>query len=204
MPIPSGYDLCPPWAKDAAGGSTETSDKGLSVVVGNKWVYVPWPKLINSNAVATCCGKRWRFKLSFLELNGHMARVCGFPEDCLNSIVCTNIDNRGSCRQNSKGYDIHCSTTDTLIRAVWEVATSLNCRAYVKNVRRLSSLPAIGADALSKADFKTFWRVIPDHELEPVKLPKAYLKWLENPVRDTELGARIVSELRSNGNKILY
>ena len=80
----------------------------------------------------------------------------------------------------------------------------MNCKAYVNNVRRLSSPQAIGADALSKADFKTFWKVIPDHELEPVKLPKSYLRWLENPVRDTELGARIVSEIRANGIKTLY
>ena len=97
MPIPSGYDLCPPWAKegdsDAAGGSMETAGKGMGVVVGKKWTYFPWPKLINSNAIAPCCGKRWRCKLTFLELNGHMARVCGFPEDCLDSTICTNIDN---------------------------------------------------------------------------------------------------------------
>ena len=85
------------------------------------------------------------------------------------------------------------------MRAVWEVATSLNCKAYVRNVRRLSSIPAIAADAISKADFKTFHQVIPDHEPDPVKLPKAYVKWLQNPTADTGLGKRIVAELKDRG-----
>ena len=172
-------------------------------MVGNKWTYLPWPRLFNSSAVAPCCGKKWRHKLSFLELNGAMARVCGFPEDCMDSTVSCNIDNRGSIRIFSKGYDLHCCATDTLIRATWEVATSLNCRVYVKSIRRCSTKAAICADALSKADFVTFNKLMPEHEANPAILPKSYVKWLQNPVDDPYLGDRIIAELKSNGISVM-
>lgn len=64
MPIPSGYDLPPPWAKtgdsDAAGGSHSAIGNGMGVVVGRQWVYFPWPRLFNTSAVAPCCGMKWR------------------------------------------------------------------------------------------------------------------------------------------------
>ena len=206
-PIPSGYDLCPPWAKvgdsDAAGGSVHAAGKGLGVVVGQSWIYLPWPRLFNSMAKASCCGKFWKNKLTFLELNGAMARLCGFPEDCIDSSVSTHIDNRGSVYVSGKGYDLRCPTTNTLVKATWDVATALNCRSYVKNIRRCSTVGAIAADALSKADFQTFDKLIPGHELEPNKLPKSYVKWLQNPVPDPNLGDKIIADLRSNGVKIM-
>ena len=208
MQIPSGYDRPPLWAKqgdsDAAGGSLTSVGHGLGIVVGSQWGYIPWPKLFNSSAVAPCCNMKWRHKLSFLELNGHMARVCGFPDDVRDSIVVTNIDNSGSCRMAEKGYNLKCETTDTLLRATYEVATALNARAYVKKVTRLSTRAAIAVDAISKADFATFREVWPEHDLEPVKMPRVYLHWLQSPVKDNELGKKIIQELRDNGVPMLY
>ena len=103
-----------------------------------------------------------------------------------------------------KEFSKFCETTDTLLRAVYEVATALNAKAYVKNVRRCSTRPAIAADALSKANFKLYWDVWPEHELEPVKLPMQYIKWLQSPVKDNDLGHRIIEEMKANGEITLF
>ena len=142
--------------------------------------------------------------MTFLELNGHMARICGFPEDVRDSVIVTNIDNSGSVRVAEKGYSLKCATTDTLLRAIYEVATALNAKAYVKKVARCSTRAAIAADLLSKAEFGKFWEIWPEHDLEPVKIPRAYLKWLDNPVKDNSLGRRIIEEMRDNGITMLY
>ena len=66
-PIPSGYNECPLWAQfgdsDAAGGSLMVSGRGVGVVLGNKWTFVHWPKFINTEVKASCCGMAWRIVL---------------------------------------------------------------------------------------------------------------------------------------------
>lgn len=101
MPIPTGYDSCPVWAifadSDAAGGTSHTKGRGVGAVLGNSWAFLLWPSYINSDLKATCCGSRWRHKLSFLELCGHMLHLCAFAKECVGETVCTRIDNSGTC-----------------------------------------------------------------------------------------------------------
>ena len=84
------------------------------------------------------------------------------------------------------------------------MATALNAKAYVRNVRRCSTRGSIAADSLSKADFGRFYSLWPEHDLEPMKLPIEYVKWLQSPVRDNDLGRRIIEEMRDNGVDVLF
>ena len=101
-PIP-GHILVvdpPPGAKygdsDAAGGSIEKTGQGMGVIMQGGWTHFPWPRYVNSRKVAVCCGVQWRYKMSFLELLGHLVMLATFPEKCANSVVGTKIDTAGA------------------------------------------------------------------------------------------------------------
>ena len=90
MPIPTGYDVCPPWAvigdSDAAGtipyhtihicyrislsagGTRFEFGHGMGAVMNRGWAYVAWPRLINSEEVAPCCNAKWRHKVGLSNL----------------------------------------------------------------------------------------------------------------------------------------
>ena len=205
MPIPSGYDECPPWAiecdSDAAGGSLNSPGRGVGAVLGKAWAQIVWPRYVNSNKVALCCQSKWRHKLSYLELCGHMLHLTAFAEEVAGRTVVTNIDNFGSTIIFKKGYDVRCNITDCLIRASNYVAVALGSRAFVRDITRCSTVNSEAADALSKSDFVRFFRLIPDRELEQRHVPRSFLRWLDNPVDSSSLGPNIVADLRARGIK---
>ena len=131
MPIPPhrGF-VTPPWCAvrgdtDAAGGSLSTPGRGLGAICDGAWAVLRWPAIINGDSVAQCCGNRWRFKLTFLEIIGHLLHLVAFPDKVRNKSLVTYIDNAGSCAVWRKGYDLHCGTTDTILRACDFVAVAM-------------------------------------------------------------------------------
>ena len=210
--IPSGYKTPPPNVKtadsDASGGSKEKVGQGVGVVIDEyRWTYLPWPKLFSTNAIADCCGMKWKHKMSFLELVGHVLRVIAFPDTVQDSSVATFIDNNGSCRMSQKGYYVKCAVTDTLLKTVYEVASALNGKEFVIVVTRCSTKGSICADAISKGNFDTFHELMPRHRVDPEKIPIAFVKWLYReggPVPDYNLGADIIKELKENNVKTLF
>ena len=61
----------------------------------------------------------------------------------------------------------------------------------------------MAADALSKADFKLFRTIMPDHNLTMCWVPRTILKWLQDPVVDMDLGYKILLELKGMGQEVL-
>ena len=186
---------------DAAGGTLK-GGAGVGIVMGNKWTQMLWPPYVNSDAVCEC-GSKFRHKMSFLEMVGHLLHVAVFAEEVRNKAIRTNIDNQGTVRLAKKGRAFRCRLTDTLIKAINHVAISLNCRAYVVKVRRCSTVPAKAADALSKSNFNQFKEMVPSAEDSPREIPVAIRSWLENPRSDSDLGRRIVLELKYWGVDVL-
>ena len=199
MPIPSGYDECPPWAvmgdSDAAGGTRFQTGHGMGAVMGQGWAYVPWPKLINSEDTCDSCNSKWRHKLSFLELNGHILHLLAFANECGGQYMATRIDNAGTVVAVRKGYDLKCKVTNCLIRSINHIAVAMNTRAYVLDIRRCSTDSAKAADFISKRNWKDLEAVMPNLELDPRRVPRSYLKWLDKPKVDKYLGRNIVIEL---------
>ena len=168
-------------------------------MLGRAWAQIIWPRYINTNKVAPCCQSRWRHKLSFLELCGHMLHLTAFAREVTGKTVVTNIDNFGSTVQFRKGYDVRCCITDCLLRASNYVAVALGTKAFVRDIMRCSTVNSNTADALSKSDFMRFNLLIPDRELEQRHVPRSFLRWLDNPVDTTSLGPDIVADLRRCG-----
>ena len=148
------------------------------------------------------CGKKFRHKLSFLEMIGHLLHVSVFPEEIKGHSIRTNIDNEGTVVLTAKGRDTRCALIDCLIGAVNHVAVALDCRAYVVKVARCSTMEAKAADALSKAAYCKFRELIPTSEKLPRAIPRTVKAWIENPVVDRDLGRKIVRELMIEGVQV--
>ncbi len=207
MPIPSGDEgVAPPWAvicdTDPAGSSLIEGGRGCGAVLGQAWVLLSWPQYINSKKVATCCGSKWRHKLSFLEMLGHMLHLTSFAKEVHGTTEVMQIDNSGTVVLLRKCYDVKCPITDTLIRACDYVAKALRMKAFVRKVTRCSTVGAAAADALSKSDMKRFWNLMPGAEVEPRSLSRSFRFWLECLTTDWDLGKRIVEDLRETVNDL--
>ena len=146
--------------------------------------------------------KLWRHKLSFLEVRGHLLHLMAFAEECQDRVVATRIDNNGSVRMWQKGYDIKCSVNNCLIRTADYVATSLGCQTFVVGTTRRSSGGVVAADALRMNNLREFSQVMVREfgRVKPARtVPRSFLKWLEDPVVDKQLGKRIVDDLEKMG-----
>ena len=56
-------------------------------------------------------------------------------------------------------------------------------------------MEAEAANAISKADWHRFRRLMPRVSLGPVRVPRALVQWVHNPMEDHHLGERILREL---------
>ena len=163
---------------------------------------MPWPMYVNSEERCSC-GAKFRHKLSWLEMFGHLLHVSVFYEEVMDRTIRTNIDNAGTVVQCAKGRCVGCKLTDTLLKAIDYVATALNCRHFVVKVARCSTPEARAADALSKSEYDQFRQILPDMEEIPRRIPVAIKSWLENPRPDADLGRRIVLELKFWGADVI-
>ena len=138
------------------------SGRGTGCVSQDWWAVVPWGVRINCGAVAVDGGKLGR-KLSALELVGPLICVAAGNGWCRNRPVRIWVDNAGSVLIWEKGYSNSCSLCTTLVKAIAAVAAGIGCQLYIQKIRRCSSLGAVMADAISKADFNLFRRTALEH-----------------------------------------
>ena len=124
-----------------------------------------------------------------------------FPDKVRNKAFVTYIDNAGSCAVWRKGYDLHCGTTDTVLRACDFISVAMCSTPYVAKIARRSTPGAVAADALSKSDWREVQEVTGDMDMEPSArwIPNTLRTWLENPVQTQDLGPMIVREMVDNG-----
>jgi hypothetical protein len=187
---------------DAAGGTLEGIGRGVGVVSGEWWAYVPWPRKINCG-VKAADGKKLSRKLSALELVGPLLCVAAGHEFCRGRAVRVWVDNIGSVKIWEKGYSLSCGLCNTLVKAISTIAAGIGCRLFVEKITRCSNAGAVMADALSKADFRKFRSVSQSQEVgaavEPAAVPGQLLAWLANPVEDDQLGPRLLRELAGKG-----
>ena len=187
---------------DAAGGSSTKIGQGLGgVLPPHAWFYIPWPNWINLNK-PNSDGVRFGRKLTCLEILGPLVMLAGSPDMCRNTELISYVDNQGSVDIWRKGFSTSCMYSYTIAKAINDVSKGLNCQVQIVKIRRCSDAGSVAADALSKADFRTFREIMPKHDLEMVSIPSAISRWLMDPVVDMEFGEKILMEM-ARSHKIL-
>ena len=59
------------------------------------------------------------------------------------------------------------------------------------------------ADALSKGDWDSAWPLMPRKEVDPRRVPRTILKWIQHPQPDMLLGEKILAEM-DEYTEVLY
>jgi hypothetical protein len=103
-----------------------------------------------------------------------------------------------------KGWTTACDLCNTLLVALYQVSTALDCELFIYNIMRCSTKEAEAADALSKMDLGRFRRTMPGADLAPPEVPGALLAWLEDPLPDRMLGHKILTEMRDSVELLNY
>jgi hypothetical protein len=183
---------------DAAGGSIETLGNGVGMVIyPSTYVYVPHRTKVNVGCLAYD-GKSLANKLSVWELVGPLLALVCVPDMLRGRQAVAYVDNAGSVVWYNKGWAKQCNLGNTIIRAIYLVATALNCDFWVEKIGRCSSVETEAADALSKCDYKRFVRNMPEAaDSVPRMVPRALLQWMQDPRPDRELGDSILTEMSS-------
>ena len=180
---------------DAAGGSLVSRGNGIGAFLPpHTWAYVAYGFRINGPGVDEK-GKKLCRKMSAWELAGPLLLLCSMPEELFGKLLIIWVDNSGSVFVYSKGYSTACSLCCTLINAIHEVARAIGCEVEIRKIRRCSDKGSTAADNLSKADFRSFKRLIPAANKQPELVPEAFLSWMEDPKQDRFLGKRIVKQM---------
>ena len=182
----------------------DTLGNGVGMAIyPDTWAYMPHRTKINAGFLAYD-GISLAHKLSVWELVGPlMALVCA-PDRVRNKQVVAYVDNMGSVIWHSKGWAKQCNLGNTVIRAVYLVATALNCDLWVEKVSRCSSPETEAVDALSKCDYGRFLHNMPEADKLPRTVPMALLQWMEDPQPDRDLGDRILREMASSTELLGY
>lgn len=66
-------------------------------------------------------------------------------------------------------------------------------------------MEAAAADSISKCEWDRFDKLMPDREVDPRPIPRSFLKWLDNPFDDWNLGPNVVKDIvRMHGIKPMF
>jgi len=105
------------------------------------------------------------------------------------------VDNIGAVDIFEKGYSPRCDLCTCVARAISVVAGRLACRVAVSKITRCSTVGAVLADALSKADFHGFLRHWEGPLPEGARAPLILLRWVNDPDPYFPLGDAIIRAL---------
>ena len=205
--IPDPDASLPAWTidvyTDAAGGSPDSSWRGVGAVCQFWWVHCPWGDAINTGK-PTGDGRRFDRVMSALELVGPLLALSAAARHLQGKPVRFWVDNAASVFIFNKGYSSSCHISAALATALAQVAAALGCQLEVVKITRCSESYSSMADALSKGDFVRFRSLataLPDLALpvNPLPVPASILRWVARPSADWDLGDSIIRELRELG-----
>ena len=189
---------------DAAGGSRDKLLNGGGMAIyPSTWAYVPHGFKVNAG-LPTYDGKSLANKLSVWELVGPLLALVCAPEKLRGRQVVAFVDNDGSVFWYNKGWAKKCNLGNTIIRAIFLIATALDCDFWVEGISRCSSRETEAVDALSKWDYNRFISNMPMAVPMPRLVPRTLLEWMANPRPDRELGGRLLEEMSKTGEFLGY
>lgn len=82
-----------------------------------------------------------------------------------------------------------------MLRACDYIAVQLQAKAYVVNIKRCSNKESCAADSISKCDWERLDAFMPDREVDPRPIPRSFLKWMDAPSDDWDLGPNVMKDL---------
>jgi len=196
--IPYPHHTPPPWAlndyTDAARGSADNPGGGTGGCMGDWWYWIPWPKRIQ-HGILKVDGKKMGRKLTALELIGPLVVIAANFEKCRYQPVTVWVDNSSSIGVWQKGYSNHCSLSNTIST----IAAAGGCELFIRKITRCSTTGASVADHLSKGHWKVAKAAAAAAgtplRTEPASIPKQFLRWIDRPTIEDQLGSRILREL---------
>ena len=198
MAIPDPFAGIPPWSvgfyTDASGGSLNSRGHGLGAVGPNWWSYMAWPASVNRGK-RDAEGRTLTKKLSWFEILGPLLVLAAAPELCAGREIRVWVDNKGAVDIYEKGYSPRCDLCTCVARAINVVAGRLACRVAVAKITRCSTVGAVLADTLSKADFHGFLRRWEGPLPEGARAPLVLLRWVNDPDPFFPLGDAILRAL---------
>jgi len=164
-------------------------------VLGEEWwCYLPWGDRINQGKLHND-QKRLDCKMSAWELVGPLMVLTAGVELVKGKSLVIPVDDQGSVSIFKKGWCSGCSLATTLALAISEVVASIDCKLEIVKIKRCSNVQASAADAVSKADWARFRRLMPGALPGPAAVPQALVSWVHSPVADRNLGERILAQM---------
>ena len=203
-PIPNVLVEVVPWVMefytDAAGGSMTKKGRGLGAWGPSWWAYMAWPRSVNlvrkrkigeEDHGQVNLGN----KLSVLEMLGPLLVVSAGYKICGGKDIRVWVDNSGTVQIFNHGYSPVCDYCNCVARAIHVVASRIACRITIAEITRCSTREAVGADALSKADFRRFLECWEGPLPDGARPPMALLRWLDDADPWAPLGEWILQDL---------
>ena len=203
--------MCKAFATDAAGGAFLKENPGLSVGVGMVGFNKPYGQKINHLFYTGQCfwpadfvttfkdfsNRAFGNKTTLLECIGTLLPLYHNISEVMNQPVVLLVDNMAVtfAYQNGRSrLDIFTSLLMTVIQCV---ATTFNIKLYYEHVPRVSTLPALLADTLTRNDSKGV-SLVSSLDLPVInEWPPSLLKWMKCPVIDWSLGLQVVADFRA-------
>ena len=133
--------------------------------------------------------------MSLLEMLGALLVLTAGMDIVRNKNLIVPVDNAGTVAIYNKGWCTSCMLCTTVALAISEVAASINCKLEIIKIKRCSTELAEAADAISKADFNRMRRLMPGANPGPARVPRSLLQWVDNPVADMNLSAKLLKEM---------
>jgi hypothetical protein len=189
------------WIDGVSVNSTVKGDRGAAAVGYKKdrvfWVgEVRWPdRLLRSQRNRH--GKYFGSKSTTLETVGLLLPLVIRPKEVCGQHVVLHVDNIAVVYAWKKKYCSGDPETSLLIRCLHVLEAFLECKLYVRHLRRMSTPIAKIADGLSRQSTITpeLRGVVGKAPWESLEGPLA--EWLENPVLDWDLPLKIVTYISS-------
>ena len=187
---------------DSAGGDAGRIKNGIGgFCPPSNWFYMPWPELIRSNR-PNSDGIQFAHKMCSLEGIAALVGLAGIPDLAINKEVHILCDNSAFVAVYRKKHS-SCPYAYTVAKALYDVGIGLGAVVKVIKTRRCSSIGEDVADALSKGHWERAWSQMPHKNEDPSRIPVAILKWISNPVKDMNLGYKILKDMMIY-TKVLY
>jgi hypothetical protein len=189
------------WINGTSKNTTIVGDRGAAAVGYEKdqikWVGdVRWPKhlLIGQKSKL---GKYFGSKSTTLETVGLLLPLIIRPRTIYGQYVILHVDNIAVVYAWKKKYCSADPETSLLIRCLHVLEAFLECKLYVRHMKRMSNPVAKIADGLTRQSTLT-----PELQnlLENVpcgKLNGPLMDWLENPILDWDLPLKIVTHVKT-------
>lgn len=210
----SNMNKCPPaksivFVTDAAGCASSTSEHELGIgAVGyvmphcemRDFFYIGqcmWPEQFILNLFDDE-GKKFGNKTTFLETIGLLISIYHNYKLIHNKHVVCMVDNVAVVWAFINGRSRQDPFTSLIVSVINHIAGSTPFKLYVEHLPRVSNMPALIADTLSRTDPKGKYLI--ENIGRPVKSdwPPTLKTWLLNPVIDWDLRSKILADFRAS------